>query len=159
MNQKNLKLSHHLSLDEVVRSSTAKRLGIDNTPPQEVIENLKKIATHVFQPARTHFGVPLFVSSGYRSPELNSAIKGAKNSQHTSGQALDIDCDVLGGVSNGELFHYIKEHIDFDQLIWEFGDENNPDWVHVSYVGPDKNRKRCLQACRDEDGRTYYKVI
>jgi len=159
MNQKKIQLSPQLSLNEAIKSSTAKRLGIDNTPPPEIIDNLKLIATHVFQPVRNHFGVPLYVSSGYRSPELNTAIGGSKRSQHMLGQALDIDCDVFGGVSNGELFRYIKEHIDFDQMVWEFGDDDNPNWVHVSYVGPDKNRKRCLKACRDENGRTYYKVI
>jgi len=159
MNQKKLQLSPNLSVNEVVRSSTAKRLGIDNTPSEFELDNLKRIALNVFQPARNHLRVPLYVSSGYRSPELNAAIGGSKRSQHVLGQALDIDCDVFGGVRNGELFHYIKDNLNFDQLIWEFGDEDNPDWVHVSYVDYTKNRNRCLQAFRDEDGKTQYKVI
>jgi zinc D-Ala-D-Ala carboxypeptidase len=159
MNQKKSQLSPNLSVNEVVRSSTAKRLGIDNTPSESELDNLKRIALNVFQPVRDHLRVPLYVSSGYRSPELNAAIGGSKSSQHMLGQALDIDCDVLGGVRNGELFHYIKDNLNFDQLIWEFGDEDNPDWVHVSYVDHTKNRNRCLQAFRSEDGKTQYKVI
>jgi hypothetical protein len=99
------------------------------------------------------------VSSGYRSADLNVAIGGSKRSQHVEGRALDLDADVYGGTSNCDIFHYIKENLEFDQLIWEFGDESNPDWVHVSYVYDGPNRKRCLKACRDDQGKTYYEVI
>ena len=95
-----MKLSKNLSLAEVTKSTTAKRLGIDNTPDDWVTENLKKVAEHVFQPLRDHFGRPIFVSSGYRSPELNVAIGGSKRSQHVEGRALDLDGDVFGHVSN-----------------------------------------------------------
>ena len=154
-----MKLSKNLSLAEVTKSVTAKRLGIDNTPDEWVTENLKSIAEHVFQPLRNHFGRPIYVSSGYRSADLNRAIGGSIRSQHVEGRALDLDADVFGRVTNSEIFRWILNNITFDQLIWEFGDENNPDWVHVSYVHDGINRGRCLKACRDDKGKMYYKVI
>jgi len=155
-----MKLSKNLTLNECLRSGVAERLGIDNVPDDEwVIENLRQVADRIFQPCRDHFGSPLYVSSGYRSPELNRAICGSKRSQHIQGRALDLDADVFGGFSNAELFHYIKENLEFDQMVWEFGDGDNPSWVHVSYVHDGPNRKRCLEAYRDTDGKTAYKVI
>ena len=125
-----MKLSKNLSLAEVTKSITAQRLGIDNTPKDEwIIENLKSIAEHVFQPLRNAFGCPIHVSSGYRGPELNRAIGGSKRSQHVEGRALDLDADVFGRCTNAQIFNYIKENLEFDQLIWEFGNEDNPDWV------------------------------
>ena len=154
-----MKLLKNLSLVEVTKSITAKRLGIDNTPDEWTKENLRQVAINVFQPVRDALGCPVFVSSGYRSADLNVAIGGSKRSQHVEGRALDLDADVYGGTSNCDIFHYIKENLEFDQLIWEFGDESNPDWVHVSYVYDGPNRKRCLKACRDDQGKTYYEVI
>ena len=155
-----MKLSKNLSLKECVRSGTADRLGINNVPDDEwVIENLRQVAERIFQPCREHFGSPLYVSSGYRSPELNRAIGGSKRSQHMEGRALDLDADVFGGFSNAELFHYIKDNLEFDQMVWEFGDGDNPSWVHVSYVHGGPNRGRCLEAYREADGKTAYKVI
>ena len=155
-----MRLSKNLTLNECLRSGVAERLGIDNVPDDEwVVENLRQIAERVFQPCRDHFGSPLYVSSGYRSPELNRAIGGSKRSQHMQGRALDLDADVFGGFSNAELFHYIKDNLEFDQMVWEFGDGDNPSWVHVSYVHDGPNRKRCLEAYRDTDGKTAYKVI
>lgn len=155
-----MKLSKNLTLNECLRSGVAERLGIDNVPDDEwVIENLRQVAERIFQPCRDHFGSPLYVSSGYRSPELNRAIGGSKRSQHIQGRALDLDADVFGGFSNAELFHYIKENLEFDQMVWEFGDGDNPSWVHVSYVHDGPNRKRCMEAYRDTDGKTAYKVI
>ena len=75
------------------------------------------------------------------------------------GRALDLDCDVFGGISNADLFNYIRENLEFDQIVWEFGDEDNPNWVHVSYVYDGHNRKRCLRACRDDNGKVYYEVM
>jgi hypothetical protein len=95
----------------------------------------------------------------YRSAELNTAIGGSRRSQHVEGRALDLDADVYGGCTNSQVFNWIKENVEFDQLIWEFGDDDNPDWVHVSYVYDGINRKRCLKACRDDNGKTYYEVI
>ena len=154
-----MKLSKNLSLAEVIKSTTAKRLGIDNTPDDWTTENLRKIAEHVFQPLREAFGCPIYVSSGYRGPDLNRAIGGSLRSQHMEGRALDLDADVFGRCTNGEIFRYILNNLTFDQLIWEFGDEDNPDWVHVSYVHDGVNRGRCLKACRDDEGKTYYEVI
>ncbi len=155
-----MKLSKNLSLSECLKSKTATRLGINNEPHDDwVVENLQAIAENVFQPCRDHFGVPIYVSSGYRSPDLNRAIGGSKRSQHMEGRALDLDCDVYGVITNAELFNYIRENLEFDQMVWEFGDEDNPDWVHVSYVHGGTNRKRCLRACRDDEGKVYYQVM
>jgi hypothetical protein len=154
-----MKLSKNLSLAEVTKSNTAKRLGIDNTPDDWATENLRKVAEHVFQPLRDTFKCPIYVSSGYRSPELNDAIGGSKRSQHVEGRALDLDADVFGRCTNGEIFRWILNNVTFDQLIWEFGDDDNPDWVHVSFVYDGINRGRCLKACRDDEGKTYYEVI
>tara|TARA_R100000329_G_scaffold33556_1_gene31268 strand:- start:97 stop:576 length:480 start_codon:yes stop_codon:yes gene_type:complete len=155
-----MKLSKNLSLAECTKSNTARRLGIDNTPEDEwIIENLKSIAEHIFQPVRDAFRCPIYVSSGYRGPALNRAIGGATRSQHMEGRALDLDADVFGRCTNSEIFNYIKENLEFDQLVWEFGDSDNPDWVHVSFVYGGHNRKRCLKACRDDEGKTYYEVM
>jgi len=152
-----MKLSKNLSLREVVRSTTAKRLGLKNEPDDPQITNLKLVAEQIFQPLRDHFDVPIYVSSGYRSPRLNSSIGGSVTSQHCQGRALDLDADVFGKVSNADIFFYIKECLDFDQLIWEFGDDTNPDWVHVSYNSPTENKGRVLKAYKDSDypGVTY----
>jgi hypothetical protein len=154
-----MNLSKNLTLAEVTKSTTAKRLGIDNTPDEWTTENLRQVALNIFQPLREAFGCPIYVSSGYRSGELNTAIGGSTRSQHVEGRALDLDADVYGGCTNSQVFNWIKENVDFDQLIWEFGDDDNPDWVHVSYVYDGINRKRCLKACRDNNGKTYYEVI
>lgn len=152
-----MKLSKNLSLREVTRSITAKRLGLKNEPDTPQITNLKLLAKHVFQPVRDNFGVPIYVSSGYRSPKLNGAIGGSNTSQHCQGRALDLDADVFGKISNADIFHYIKDCLDFDQLIWEFGDDTNPDWIHVSYTSPTENRGRVLKAYKDPKypGTTY----
>ena len=145
-----MKLSEHLELSEVTRSGTAKRLRIDNTPTPEHIENFKKLAEHIFEPIRKHFGVPIYISSGYRSAALNKATPGASaTSQHSSGEAIDIDMDGHGSkVTNKQIFDYIKANLNFDQLIWEFGTSTNPDWVHVSYESTGKQRKQILKATR-----------
>jgi hypothetical protein len=154
-----MQLSKNLTLAEVTKSTTAKRLGIDNTPDDWTTENLRQVALNIFQPLRDCFGCPIYVSSGYRSGELNTAIGGSSRSQHVEGRALDLDADVYGGCTNSQVFNWIKDNLEFDQLIWEFGDQDNPDWVHVSYVYDGINRKRCLKACRDDNGKTYYEVI
>ena len=154
-----MKLSKNLSLAEVTKSTTAKRLGIDNTPDDWTTENLRKVAEHIFQPLRDAFKCPIYVSSGYRSAELNTAIGGSRRSQHVEGRALDLDADVYGRCTNSQIFNWIRENLEFDQLVWEFGDQDNPDWVHVSFVYDGNNRKRCLKACRDDEGKVYYEVI
>ena len=150
-----MKISPHLNLAEITRSDTAKRHGIDNTPTAEHLENFKLLADKVFEPIREHFKTPIFISSGYRSKELYELIKGSATSQHCKGQAIDIDMDGGNGeVTNRMVFDFIKNKLDFDQLIWEFGTDFNPDWVLVSYV-KGKNRKQKLKAVRS-GGKTSY---
>lgn len=150
-----MKISAHLNLAEIIRSDTAKRNGIDNTPTAEHLENFKLLADKVFEPIRLHFNGPIFISSGYRSKELNSFIKGSATSQHCKGQAIDIDMDGGNGdVTNRMVFDFIKTKLDFDQLIWEFGTDFNPDWVHVSYA-KGANRKQILKAVRTNGKTTY----
>jgi len=151
-----MQISKHLSLAEVSRSETAKRRGINNTPSGEHLENFKKLAENIFEPIREHFGVPIHISSGYRSKELNSAIGGSATSQHCSGEAIDIDMDgSASGVTNAQVFNFIKDNLQFDQLIWEFGSDSNPDWVHVSYETTGKQRKQILKAIKS-GGKTSY---
>lgn len=148
-----MNISEHISLKEALRSNTAKRLGIDNMPDNETLVTMQVTAQHVFEPLRNHFNEPIYISSFYRSPELNKAIGGSKKSQHCKGEAIDID-DVYSKAKNVDFFNYIKERLEFDQLIWEFGDDEQPDWVHVSYnLG--KNRMRILKAVK-QNGRTQY---
>jgi len=151
-----MKLSPNLSLAEVTKSATAIKRGIANAPTQEHLQNLKRVATHVFQPIREHFGKPLAVSSGYRSAQLNELIGGSKRSQHSKGEALDLDADVYGGLTNAAVFNYIKDHLTFDQLIWEFGTDDEPAWVHVSYKA-EGNRGEVLVAYKDNNKTRYRK--
>jgi hypothetical protein len=150
------KLSEHLDLSEVTRSESAKRKGISNMPTEAHIANFKLLAEKIFEPIRTHFRCPIIISSGYRSKELNAAIGGSLTSQHCQGEAIDIDMDgTPNGVTNRMVFDYIKDNLNFDQLIYEFGDSNNPDWVHVSYESTGKQRKQILRASR-VNGKTTY---
>ena len=148
-----MKLSAHFALAEFTRSESAKRHGVSNEPTPEHLQNLITLCEKVLEPIRMKFG-PINISSGYRSKALNHYIGGSLNSQHCEAKACDIDMDGMGGVSNTEIFNYIKDSLDFDQLIWEFGDNNKPDWVHVSYNGA-KNRKQVLRALKT-NGRTAY---
>ena len=150
-----MKLSKNLSLNEVVKSNTATRRGIDNNPTQEHLESLEDIANNIFQPLREDLGVPIGISSGYRSKDLNEAIGGSKKSQHSKGEALDLDADMYGRVTNKKIFDYIKENLLFDQLIWEFGNDNEPNWVHVSYTRKKTNRMQILKAKKIK-GKTKY---
>tara|TARA_B110000977_G_C11058737_1_gene485100 strand:+ start:239 stop:697 length:459 start_codon:yes stop_codon:yes gene_type:complete len=152
-----MKLTENLSLAEVTKSATAIRKGITNTPSATHLIALKEVSKNIFQPCREHFGKPLAVTSGYRSEALNEAIGGSKTSQHSKGEALDLDADVFGGFSNAELFNYIKDHLDFDQLIWEFGNNNNPAWVHCSYKTRG-NRNEVLIAIKTNNQTTYRKL-
>jgi zinc D-Ala-D-Ala carboxypeptidase len=152
------KISEHLELAEVIRSEQAKRMGVSNMPTAEHIENFKKLAENVFEKIRNNFRVPIHISSGYRSVELNRAIKGSSTSQHCKGEAIDIDMDgSSNGVTNRMVFDYIIKSLDFDQLIWEFGTSENPDWVHVSYSASGNQRKQVLKAVRI-DGKTTYQT-
>ena len=148
-----MNISDHISLKEAIRSNTAKRLGIDNMPDNDTLVTMQITAQHLFEPLRNHFNEPIYISSFYRCEELNKAIGGSASSQHCKGEAIDID-DVYSKVTNADFFNYIKDRLEFDQLIWEFGDDENPDWVHVSYnLG--RNRMRILKAIK-ENGKTKY---
>jgi hypothetical protein len=149
-----MQLSKNLALAEVTRSETAKRKGISNMPTPEHIENFKKLAENVFQPIREHFGVPIHISSGYRSYALNKSVGGSASSQHCSGEAIDIDMDGTS-ITNKQIFDFIKENLNFDQMIWEFGTDANPDWVHVSYESTGKQRKQILKASKTASGTKY----
>jgi hypothetical protein len=147
-----MKLSAHLDLSEVIRSESAKRNGISNMPIAQHIENFKLLAEKVFEPVRVHFGVPIHISSGYRSIELNKCIGGSLTSQHCTGEAIDIDMDGSpSGVTNKMVFDYIKDNLVYDQIINEF----DYSWVHVSYAANGKNRKQVLRAVR-VNGKTTY---
>jgi len=149
------KISKYVTYAEVTKSNQANALKLANIPNATQLNNLRLVCTNVFDKVREHFGKPIGISSGFRSVELNAKIGGSKTSQHCEGKALDIDGDIFGGINNKLLFFYIKENCIFDQLIWEFGSENAPDWVHVSY-NEGKNRGQVLRALK-VGGKTIYK--
>ena len=150
-------ISNHISYKEGVYSNTATRKGIDNTPDEDQLSNMRLIAEKVFEPLRVYANGPIKINSFFRCEKLNRVIGGSKTSQHCKGQAMDID-DTFGYKTNAEMYHWIKDNLDFDQLIWEFGDDKNPNWVHVSYVSDEKNRNKCLKAYK-EGRKTKYKII
>ena len=150
-------ISKHISYKEAVYSRTAQRRDIYNHPENDQADNMRLIAEQVFEPLRSWVGGPIKINSFFRSPELNTAIGGSTKSQHCHGQAIDLD-DTFGRATNAEMYEFIKENLDFDQMIWEFGNDDNPDWVHVSYVSEDKNRNRCLKAYK-KNNKTKYAVI
>jgi zinc D-Ala-D-Ala carboxypeptidase len=133
------RISKHISYKEAVGSNYAKQKGISNKPNEEQVENMKLLAEEVFEPLREWVDAPIKVNSMFRSLELNTALKGSKTSSHMNGEAMDITS--MGGKSNLEMFHWIKDNLEFDQLIWEFGKE--PKWLHVSF-NKDNNRKQVL---------------
>ena len=152
-----MKLSTNFSLNELTKSQTAERKGIDNTPSAEHQENLKSLCTHVLQPVRDHFGQVVSVSSGYRSPELCTAIGSKITSQHAKGEAADFE---IFGVSNKELADWIHYNLNYDQLIleyWKGEDAPNSGWVHCSY-SENQKRRQYLKAMK-VDGRTKYEPM
>ncbi len=150
-------ISTHISYKEGTHSNTATRRNIDNIPDDYQLANMEAIAANIFEPLREWTGGPIKINSFFRSPDLNTAIGGSSKSQHCEGRAIDID-DTFGHKTNAEMYNYIKENLNFDQLIWEFGNDTNPDWVHVSYVSDDQNRNRCLKAER-VNGKAVYSII
>jgi len=153
-----MKISKHITYAEAIHSNTAKRKGIDNTPNPTQVENMKLIAQEIFEPLREFVGGPIKITSMFRSVSLNEALGGSSStSQHLKGQAMDLD-DVYGNKSNADMYHWIKENLSFDNLIWEFGTDMNPNWIHVSYVSKEDNRNKCLKAYK-EKGKTKYKII
>jgi len=151
-----MKLSDNFSLNELTKSQTAERKGIDNTPGPNHQENLKSLCEMILQPVRDHFGQVVSVSSGYRSQELCVAIGSSTQSQHAKGEAADFE---IFGVSNKELADWINENLDYDQLILEYWKETDPNsgWVHCSYTNG-SNRKQYLRAYK-ENGSTKYEPV
>jgi len=150
-------ISNHISYKEGTYSATALRRGLDNTPNAEQLKCMHDLALVVFEPLREWVGGPIKINSFFRGEAVNSAIGGSKYSQHMKGQAIDID-DTFGYKTNAEMYNYIKENLDFDQLIWEFGTKypnGNPNWVHVSWVSHRPNRKQEVIATT-ENGKTKY---
>ena len=150
-------ISKHISFKEATISRTATRLNIDNEPNKEQLANMKLVAEKVFEPLRKWVGGPIKINSFFRSPKLNKAIGGSSKSQHCKGYAIDLD-DTFKHKTNAEMFNWIKDNLNFDQMIWEFGDDNNPNWVHVSYVSEKENRNRCLKAYKS-NGKTAYALM
>ena len=151
------KISQNISFKEATKSNTALRLNLNNNPDAYQVTNMVGVAENVFEPLREYVGGAIKINSMFRSEELNTAIGGSSRSQHIEGRAMDLD-DTFGHKSNAEMFHYIKDNLSFDQLIYEFGDDNNPAWIHVSYISEEENRGRCLRA-EKVNGRTSYRVI
>ena len=162
-------ISKHISYHEATKSNTAVRNGIDNTPDEDNLKNMRRVANDCFEPLREYHGKKIRVSSFFRCEELNRAVKGSKTSQHRAGvdrsgvnaAAIDIDADVYdNGITNSEIFEFFnsrKDEIEYDQLIWEFGTEENPAWIHISKRAH-SNRKRNLKATR-VNGKAKYVVI
>jgi len=151
-------ISEHISYAEATKSITASNLGILNVPSESNIKRMQLLAENVFEPLRVYFGVKIAISSFYRCKELNKAVGGSSTSQHTAenGAAMDIDADIFGGISNIDIFNYIKDNLIFDQLIAEFPDENgNPQWVHCSY-NENNNRHNILISKKNDSGQTIY---
>tara|TARA_R100001530_G_scaffold70852_1_gene50180 strand:- start:32 stop:496 length:465 start_codon:yes stop_codon:yes gene_type:complete len=152
-----MQVSLNFSLGELTKSQTATRKGIDNTPSAEHQENLKSLCTNVLQPIRDHFSRVVTITSGYRSPELCTAIGSKSTSQHARGEAADFE---IFGVSNKELADYIHENLDYDQLILEYWKESDPNsgWVHCSWTKGTK-RRQYLKAYKDENNKTCYQSM
>ena len=152
-----MNLTENVSLKELTKSESATRFGISNEPTEEALSNLQKLATHILQPVRDHFGKPLIITSGYRSPELCLKIGSTTTSQHTKGQAADFE---IGGIANKDLSDWIHQNLDYDQLILEFWkpEDANSGWVHCSYKGQGLNRQQYLRAFT-ENGKTKYESM
>jgi len=150
-----MRLSKNFTLPEIIHSNTAKRLGINNAPNKEHLKNMQVLVRDLIQPMRDVLG-PIRISSGYRNPELNRAIGGSSKSQHCKGEALDLQYWSKGKMCNKEIYDWvIKSEIEFDQMINEF----DYSWIHISLKSNDKNRKQILEAYKDSDGDTAYKLV
>ncbi|MCP4337046.1 MAG: peptidase M15 [Mycoplasma sp.] len=149
-----MELTKNFFLSEFLKSQTASRLGIDNTPTPEHVECLIALCENVLQPLRNMYGKSIIITSGYRSEELNKALRGSsKTSQHCKGQAADIDTTN----DNADLFFMIKRHLPYDQLVWEYGDHKNPQWIHVSFKEKG-NRRQTLRVTR-QNGKSVYEEM
>ena len=149
------KISEHISYKEVIHSTTAKRNGISNIPSKKQLRSIKLLADNVFEPLRSFVGGRIKITSMFRSLELNSLLGGSKTSQHLKGEAMDLD-DTFGHKTNKQMGDYIREELDFDQLIYEFLDDNGDvKWIHASYKASG-NRNEVLIAWKDPSGKTVY---
>ena len=147
-------ISKHISWHEGTYSRTGERKDIDNTPNEDQLKCMQEVANNLFEPLRKWVGGGIKINSFFRGEPVNTAIGGSTRSQHMKGQAIDID-DTFGHKTNAEMYHYIKDNLDFDQLIWEFGNDENPNWVHISWVSHRPNRKK-LTIAKKVNGRTKY---
>jgi len=143
-----MNLSKHVSLAEFEHSNTAKSKGISNAMNEEQINNAKLLCEKIFEPLRGYRNAPIKISSGFRSKALNTAIRGSQTSQHSKGEAMDVKI-------NKDEFLYIKNNLPFDQLIYEFGNDEHPAWVHVSY-SKTRQRGQVLRAVKNSAGKTVY---
>ncbi|MBL4594474.1 MAG: SH3 domain-containing protein [Flavobacteriales bacterium] len=150
-----VKISKHITYKEGTHSNTATRRRMRNDPNEEELAAMKLVAKKIFEPLRIHFDAPIRIISFFRSAALNKTIGGSRTSQHCKGEAVDIEA--TGDITNKQLFDYIKDNLEFDQLIWEFGTSKNPDWIHVSFTSTKPNRKRILKAVKD--GNPVYQVV
>lgn len=148
-------ISEHITYKEATVSPTSSRLGIYNTPDSATLERMKKVAL-VFEQIRSHYGKPITITSFYRGPELNAAIGGSsKTSQHMQGEAIDFDVNQ----DNAKLFEWIRKNVEFDQLIWEYGTDKEPDWIHISYTEQRPNRQQVLRVRLDENKKQVWTNI
>ena len=154
-----MNICQYITLAEATKSQQATRLGLSNQPNAEELSNMQYIGTQIFDKLRKamhdKYGKPLAVSSFFRSSEVNKAVGGSTTSQHCTGEAMDIDADIFGGPTNKEVFDWIRHNCTWDQLIFEFGTQEQPDWVHVSLKRSGKNRMQVLRAIK-EGGKTKY---
>ena len=147
-------ISKHISYHEGTYSQTGVRRDLDNTPDDSQLKRMEEVAENLFEPLREWVGGPIKINSFFRGEPVNTAIGGSRKSQHMKGQAIDID-DTFGHKTNAEMYHYVKDNLDFDQLIWEFGTDKNPNWLHISWVSHRPNRKK-LTVAKKVNGRTKY---
>ena len=147
-------ISKHISYHEGTYSQTGVRRDLDNTPNDDQLKRMEEVAENLFEPLREWVGGPIKINSFFRGEPVNTAIGGSRKSQHMKGQAIDID-DTFGHKTNAEMYHYVKDNLDFDQLIWEFGTDKNPNWLHISWVSHRLNRKK-LTVAKKVNGKTKY---
>jgi len=147
-------ISKHISYHEGTYSQTGVRRDLDNTPDDKQLKRMEEVAENLFEPLREWVGGPIKINSFFRGEPVNTAIGGSRKSQHMKGQAIDID-DTFGHKTNAEMYHYVKDNLDFDQLIWEFGTDKNPNWLHISWVSHRPNRKK-LTVAKKVNGKTRY---
>lgn len=150
-------VSKYISYKEATYSTTADRLGFSNDPDEDTLSRMVHVATEVFDKVRAWADEPILVTSFFRGKQLNKAIGGSVTSQHYTGNAIDFQKTANGKKTNAELFEYIAKNLDFDQLIWEHGDDNEPKWVHVSYK-KQGNRKQILRAYK-VGNKTLYEAM